>query len=242
MKTEAHGDSLVQLTRRTALFPVNCYLVREDDGLTLIDTALPGCERDILATARALGSPIRRIALTHAHGDHAGSLDALRAALPDAEIMLSAREARIAAGDRTLDAAEPQTPIRGGYPALATRPTRTVQPGDRVGALLVVAAPGHTPGHIAFLDTRDNTLIVGDALSTHTGIAVAGVFRPLFPFLMVATWHRPTALRTARALRALAPYRLAVGHGPVLADPIPAMDAAIAEAARKWKEPESHVA
>ncbi len=242
MKTEAHGQHLVQLTRRTPIFPVNCYLLREDDGLTLIDTALPGCARDILAAARALGAPIRRIALTHAHLDHAGSLDALRAALPDAEVIMSVREARIAAGDRTLDPAEPQTPIRGSYLRLTTRPTRTVQPGERIGSLLVVAAPGHTPGQIAFLDTRDNALIAGDALSTHTGIAVAGIFRPLFPFLMMGTWHKLTALQTARALRARAPSRLAVGHGPVLADPVPALDTAIAEAARRWKEQPSHAA
>jgi glyoxylase-like metal-dependent hydrolase (beta-lactamase superfamily II) len=236
MKTETHGQHLVRLTRRTALFPVNCYLVREDDGLTLIDTALPGCARDILAAARDLGAPIRHIALTHAHGDHAGSLDALRAALPDAEIIMSAREAHIAAGDRTLDPTEPQTPIRGSYPRLATRPTRSVEPGDRIGSLLVVAAPGHTPGQIAFLDTRDDTLIAGDALSTHTGIAVSGIFRPLFPFVMMATWHKLTALQTARTLRALAPSHLAVGHGPVLAVPAAALDSALAEAARRWRE------
>ncbi len=31
----------VQITFFPALFPVNCYLIRDDDGLTLIDAALP---------------------------------------------------------------------------------------------------------------------------------------------------------------------------------------------------------
>jgi glyoxylase-like metal-dependent hydrolase (beta-lactamase superfamily II) len=44
----------------------------------------------------------------------------------------------------------------------------------------------------------------------------------------MATWHRPTALETARALRALDPARLAPGHGRVVEAPAAAMDAAIA--------------
>jgi hypothetical protein len=47
----------------------------------------------------------------------------------------------------------------------------------------------------------------------------------------MATWHRPTALQTARDLRALDPARLAAGHGPIVEAPGPAMDAAIARAA-----------
>ena len=47
-----------QLTR---LGLINCYLVRESDGFTLIDTGLPGTADDILAAARTLNAPIRRI-------------------------------------------------------------------------------------------------------------------------------------------------------------------------------------
>jgi hypothetical protein len=44
-----------------------------------------------------------------------------------------------------------------------------LRPGDRVGSLEVVGAPGHTPGHVAFLDTRDRTLIAGDVFTTLGG-------------------------------------------------------------------------
>ena len=67
MRITKHGDYLVQLTRFPRIFPVNCFLVREDDGLTLIDTGIPGNAPAILAAAGALGQPIRRIVLTHAH-------------------------------------------------------------------------------------------------------------------------------------------------------------------------------
>ena len=113
MRTVPANEHLARLTRYPVLFPVNCYLVREDDGFTLVDTALAGSAPAILAAARALGAPIRRIALTHAHGDHAGALDELHAALPDAEVLVPAREARFLAGDLRRDPDEPQDKLRG---------------------------------------------------------------------------------------------------------------------------------
>jgi len=213
---------------------VNCYLVSEPDGLTLVDTGLPRSQKGLLAAADAKGAPIVRIALTHAHGDHVGSLDALAAALPEAEVSIGARDAKLMAGHKELEPGEPQAKLRGSYPEVKTRPARVLEPGDRVGSLEVVASPGHTPGHVAYLDTRDRTLIAGDAFQTQGGVAVSGVLRPLFPLPAIATWHKPTALESARALRALDPSRLAVGHGSVLESPAAKMDAAIAVAASRF--------
>lgn len=210
---------------------VNAYLVREDDGLTLIDTMLPRSGKAVLAAAEKAGAPIVRIALTHAHGDHIGSLDELAGKLGDAEVLISAREARLLAKDKSLDSGEPQDKLRGGYPGANTRPTRTLSPGDRVGSLEVVAAPGHTPGQVAFLDTRDRTLYCADAYTTLGGVATSAKANLRFPLPALATWHRPTALRSARELRALDPARLASGHGKVVEAPAAAMDAAIATAA-----------
>src|SRR5215207_9617947 len=136
---------------------VNAYLVEEEDGLTLIDTMLPRSAKPVLAAARELGRPIARIALTHAHGDHVGSLDALREQLPQAEVLISGRDARFLRGEKELLPGE-SGKLRGSYPEVKTRPTRELAPGDRVGSLEVIAAPGHTPGHVAFLDPRDRTL------------------------------------------------------------------------------------
>ncbi|HEX6509124.1 MAG TPA: MBL fold metallo-hydrolase [Chloroflexota bacterium] len=242
MKRTTHGAYLTQLTRLPHVFPVNAYLLREEDGLTLIDTALPGSTTSILAAAREIGQPIVRIAITHAHNDHVGSLDKLHEALPDAEVLVSARDARFLAGDRSLDPQEPQVKLRGGYVSVLTRPTRLLKPGDRVGSLEVIASPGHTPGHIAFRDTRDGTLFAGDAFQTAGGLAVSGTLRLLFPFPALATWHKPTALVSARALRDLEPTRLAVGHGAVLEAPVANMDRVIGEAARKMGQEPAGVA
>lgn len=216
------------LTRMTRLGFVNAYLVAEDDGLTLVDTMLSGSAEGILAAAAGLERPIVRVVLTHAHSDHAGSLDALAARLPGVEIAVSAREARLLAGDHGLDAGEPDSKLRGGWPQVETRPTRLLEHGDRVGSLRVVAAPGHTPGHIALLDERDATLIAGDAFSTLGGVSTTGRINRRFPLPGMATWDRPTANRTAAMLRTLDPAALAVGHGPVIADPAAAIDHALA--------------
>jgi glyoxylase-like metal-dependent hydrolase (beta-lactamase superfamily II) len=208
---------------------VNAYLVEEDDGLTLVDTMLPRSGKAVRSAAEALGRPIVRIALTHAHGDHVGSLDELAGALPGVEVLISGRDARLLAKEKVLDPGEPGK-LRGSYPGAETRPTRTVEAGDRIGALEVVAAPGHTPGHVAFLDVRDRTLYCGDAYSTLGGVATSAKPNPRFPLPGLATWHRPTALESARALRALDPARLAPGHGQVVEQPGAAMDAAIAKA------------
>ncbi len=209
---------------------VNAYLVREDDGLTVIDTMLPRSAKAILRAAEKLGAPIVRIALTHAHGDHVGSLDELAAALPGVEVLISARDARLLEKDMSLDPGEPQSKLRGGYPGAKTRPTRTLTHGDRVGSLEVIAAPGHTPGHVAFLDPRDGTLYCGDAFSTLGGVATTAKANWRFPLPTMATWDRPTELRSARALWELRPARLAPGHGKVIEEPGAAMRSAITKA------------
>jgi glyoxylase-like metal-dependent hydrolase (beta-lactamase superfamily II) len=229
MKATAHGKNLVKLTR---LWMVNMYLVKEDDGLTLIDSGFSGSAGGILAAADELGMPIRRVTVTHAHADHAGSLEALREALPDAEVVLPQRTAVFLSGDTALLPDEAQADLRGSYITAAARPDRTILPGDHLGSLRVVAAPGHAPDQVAFFDERDGTLIAGDAFQTLGGFAVSGVMRWRFPLPAMATWHLPTAVDSARALAALEPARLAVGHGSILENPAAAMAAGITEAER----------
>lgn len=224
MKVKASSNNLFQLTY---LGFVNCYLIREDDGLTLIDTAISGQAQAIMQEAGKLGLPIVRILLTHAHVDHVGALDVLHASLPDAEVAISERDARFLSGDKSLDASEPQVPLRGGYPICSTKPNRLLHEGDRIGSLEVIATPGHTPGHLAFLDTRDRALIAGDAFQILGGVAVAGTFKLLFPLPALATWHKGLSLESARKLLALQPSSLAVGHGRVLSYPQSAMEQAI---------------
>ncbi len=219
------------VTRVSRFGFVNAYLVREDDGLTLIDTTLPRAGKRILSAAADLGAPIRRIALTHAHTDHVGALDELAVAIGGVEVIIGARDARLLEKDTSLEADEPQVPVTGSYKGTRTRPTRTVVEGDTIGSLQVIFTPGHTPGHVAFLDTRDDTLYCGDTFTTLGGVSTSARPNPRFPLPAMASWHRPSVLESARRLRALEPARLASGHGKVVSSPLPAMDAAIARGA-----------
>src|SRR5262245_29341537 len=100
MKVIKQSENLYQLTQ---MGMINCYLVREDDGFTLIDAAMSGQGPKIIEIARGLGLPITRLLLTHAHADHVGSLDELHESLPDAQVGIGARDARFLSGDRSLD-------------------------------------------------------------------------------------------------------------------------------------------
>ena len=96
---------------------VNAYLVEEEDGLTLIDTMIPRSSKAILAAAEKTGKPITTILLTHAHGDHVGSLDELHAALPEAAVVISERDSRYLDKVMTLDPGEPQASCAAATPA-----------------------------------------------------------------------------------------------------------------------------
>lgn len=77
-------------------------------------------------------------------------------------------------------------------------PDVLLQDGDRVGSLLAVASPGHTPGSVSFIDTWSNALIAGDAFQTLGGLAVSGRVKPLFPLPDMGTWSKEVALESAR--------------------------------------------
>jgi glyoxylase-like metal-dependent hydrolase (beta-lactamase superfamily II) len=224
--------NLVKLTR---LWAFNSFIVVENDSLTLVDTNFAGSANGILKAAAQFDKPIERIVLTHADPDHIGSLDQLHAALPDVEIIASEREAMRMRGDTRLLPGEADVEF-SATKMPETMPTREVNDGDMIGSLRVIATPGHSVGHIAFLDTRDNTLIAGDAMGTQFRTAVAGEMIWRFPFSAFVTWHKPTALASARKMRALNPSRLAVGHGRMLEVPLDKMDLAIERAERLFEQ------
>lgn len=237
MKTTQISDTAYQLTR-LGLF--NCYLVRESDGFTLIDTGLAGSADDILAAADKLGWPIYRIALTHAHGDHIGSVDEivrkLGAASANAsssiDIAASSRSLPLLrkAPDTTLAPGEPAGKIKGSLPGMTTRVSRQLAEGELYSSLRVIETPGHIPGHLSFFDERDGTLFAGDAVVAVGHLTVSGYAPWFFPLPNFATWNKSLALASAQKLLAYPIERFAAGHGEVRAGGLPTLREAIARA------------
>lgn len=223
MKPIQEAKNLFRLTR---FGMVNCFLVREDDGLTLVDTSVGGSASGIREAAKSLGAPICRIVLTHAHIDHVGSLDAVAREYSGIEFAVGQRESRLLRKDFSLDAGESGKKLLG-FPGVKLPPTILLNDGDRIGSLQAIFSPGHTPGHMSYLDVRDGSLIAGDAFTTQTGVLAAGTFKFLFPFPALFSWNREVAAESARKLRNFKPARLAAGHGKTIESPLAAMDEAI---------------
>src|SRR5690242_11069309 len=101
MRVRQITPNLIQLTR---LRFVNAFLVREDDGFTLVDTTVARSGDALIEAAEEAGAPIRRIAVTHGHGDHVGSLDELRGRLDGhVQVAMPEVDARIHAGENVVD-------------------------------------------------------------------------------------------------------------------------------------------
>lgn len=210
---------------------VNCYLVEENEYLTLIDTAMEEHVVNILKVAEEIGKPINNIILTHTHHDHIGGLDKLKQLFTQSTVYISRREAPLMYGDKSLNEDEPDTPIRGIFPEnITSKADILLQDGERIGSLQAIFTPGHTPGSMSFIDTRNNTLIAGDAFQTKGDLAVAGQIRPSFPFPAKGTWNKEIALESARKIHSYNPSLLAVGHGEILSQPLVNISKVIAEA------------
>jgi len=205
---------------------VNAYLVREADGFTLIDTGIGRGATAFVAAAREAGAPIVRVALTHAHADHAGGVNALRRLIGDtAPVYLGDQDARVVDGEPIITGKR-----RGSWAKLSTKPDVRLEGGERIGRLEVIPSPGHAPGHMAFLDIRERWLFAGDTFTSYVRTEIPNRLLQPFPLAALGTQDRNAIVVSATALADLEPLALAVGHGPVVRRPREAMRAAIRRA------------
>lgn len=193
---------------------INAYLI----GDVLVDT---GIKQSAGKIARMLeGRTVSAIALTHAHGDHAGAMERLAAQF-GVPVWCGAADREAAESGRLVLS---PTLSRPGLTAVAnaaagfdgTPVARTLSEGDSLTAgFTVLHTPGHSPGHVSFWRETDRTLICGDVFfNLHVLTTVPGLRQPPDLFTPDPARNR----ESERRLAALEPASVGFGHGPVLSD------------------------
>jgi glyoxylase-like metal-dependent hydrolase (beta-lactamase superfamily II) len=233
LRQRAVADGIVRVT-----FPlplgidhVHCYLLRGDDGWTLVDTGLglPGGEERWRSVVAGLDAPVVRIVMTHGHPDHVGDT-AAAAGVTGADVLQGRADYEKcvevwgnpgwprAVAEHFVHHGMPREEVeaaQAGSEAVAAmihfvRDPELLEPADSVDGWRVEYLPGHADGHIALF--RDGTMIAGDVLLL--GITpVVGLYPQSRP--------DPLAdyLRSLEAVIALAPQIAFAGHGPPVRDP-----------------------
>jgi len=158
-------------------FAENGYLAicPETGKAVVID---PGaCAPEIVAAIEERGVDVERILLTHAHLDHVEGIPRVREAV-SAPIHLHA-------ADRALyDATPDQARAFGLTPPDLPSPDAGLEHGQRIEvgsfALRVRHAPGHAPGHVIFVEEREEEETGAPAGNGRSALQTSGAARVAF--------------------------------------------------------------
>jgi glyoxylase-like metal-dependent hydrolase (beta-lactamase superfamily II) len=181
---------------------VNVYLLEESSAVTIVDAGLSGYyARELPAELAAMGrtlDDVKAVVLTHAHSDHIGFAERIRA---DRGLVIRVHEddAALARGEVKPGRDPAGMRLRSIRPAILSflwyglRHGMTAPPilevatfGDGAtldvpGTPRVVLSPGHTAGSAALVVESRDAVFVGDAFATRD-VLTGGTGPRLAPF------------------------------------------------------------
>jgi glyoxylase-like metal-dependent hydrolase (beta-lactamase superfamily II) len=171
------------------------------ETVVLVDTGVPDSGDAILAAVEEIGrsaADVTDIVITHADGDHVGSLATL----------VDRTGATVWAGEHEADVIEGIAPARGGDTKRTAPVGRRFVVGDTLplhGGIEAIDSHGHTTGHVSLFLPGERILIAGDAINNREGLGGSPPQN---------TANADDARAAVSTLAALRPDSIVFGHGP----------------------------
>ena len=210
------AEPLGAIEPRIGIETANAYLVLGRERAALIDSGIG--VGDMRARVDEVTSLPCTVLNTHYHWDHCGANAQFdETAIHELEAGLVAKKQNLGWVRRAMEVPSARAVLPPGfdpaaYRVVPKRPTRTLRDDDLIDlgerTLQVLHIPGHSPGHVAYLDQEDGLLFTGD--TAYRGPLYA-CFQGGDPVAFVESVKRLAALPGVTTV--------CPGHNDVIADP-----------------------
>ncbi|MGM7700521.1 MBL fold metallo-hydrolase [Pseudalkalibacillus sp. Hm43] len=214
------------------IVPIHVWVVKEEDGVTLVDAGIGMMGKGILKFINGLDAgPLKRIVLTHGHPDHVG---ALKSILKETEVPVYVHSNEIPYMEGKKAYPGRKKPSANVSENLA-QPLMEDETGklNKIGNLEPYWTPGHAPGHVVYYQPEDGVLLAGDLFTSKN----EKLYRPMPMF----TYDMEEAVRSSQIVGELKPKRLEVCHGKAVLNPADHLDQYIQETTKTYSIKEENV-